>query len=186
MDTTSLFTAALQLPDPWRVSGVEFRDGEDGRRELHIMIVFAPGSRFHCPEAGCGEEVCPVYDTMERTWRHLDFFRYKAFIHAGVPRVACPEHGVRAVPVPWARPGSGVRAPVRGHGRRAGEKPACGGHRRTSRRARHPPVAVHHALRAGGAPVRGPHGRGGDRHRRDQPAGTQLHQPWSPIWWNAT
>ncbi len=105
MDTTSLFTAALQLPDPWRVSGVEFRDGEDGRRELHIMIVFVPDSRFHCPEAGCGEEACPVYDTMERTWRHPDFFRYKAFIHAGVPRVACPEHGVRAVPVPWARPG---------------------------------------------------------------------------------
>ena len=124
MDTTSLFTAALQLPDPWRVSGVEFRDGEDGRRELHIMIVFVPGSRFHCPEAGCGEEACPVYDTMERTWRHPDFFRYKAFIYAGVPRVACTEHGVRAVPVPWARPGSGVRAPVRGHGRRAGEKPA--------------------------------------------------------------
>ena len=40
MDTTSLFTAALQLPDPWRVSGVEFRDEEDGRRELHIAIVF--------------------------------------------------------------------------------------------------------------------------------------------------
>lgn len=41
MDTTSLFTAALQLPDPWRVSGVEFRDEEDGRRELHIAIGFA-------------------------------------------------------------------------------------------------------------------------------------------------
>lgn len=46
MDTTSLFTAALQLPDPWRVSGVEFRDEEDGRRELHIAIGFAAGSRF--------------------------------------------------------------------------------------------------------------------------------------------
>ena len=46
MDTTSLFTAALQLPDPWRVSGVEFRDEEDGKRELHIAIGFAAGSRF--------------------------------------------------------------------------------------------------------------------------------------------
>ncbi|MDB6897485.1 ISL3 family transposase, partial [Bifidobacterium longum] len=54
MDTTSLFTAALQLPDPWRVSGVEFRDEEDGRRELHIAIGFAAGSRFPCPEPGCG------------------------------------------------------------------------------------------------------------------------------------
>lgn len=107
MDTTSLFTAALQLPDPWRVSGVEFRDGADGRRELHVTIGFAPGSRFHCSEAGCGETSCPVHDVRERVWRHLNFFQYKAFIHAGVPRVACPEHGVRAVPVPWARPGSG-------------------------------------------------------------------------------
>jgi len=27
--------------------------------------------------------------TMERTWRDLNFFQYKAFIHADVPRVAC-------------------------------------------------------------------------------------------------
>lgn len=66
MDTTSLFTAALQLPDPWRVSGVEFRDEEDGRRELHIAIGFAAGSRFPCPEPGCGEAACPVHDARER------------------------------------------------------------------------------------------------------------------------
>ena len=48
-----------------------------------------------------------MHDVRDRVWRHLDFFQYKAFIHAGVPRVSCPEHGVRAVPVPWARPGSG-------------------------------------------------------------------------------
>lgn len=89
MDTTSLFTAALQLPDPWRVSGVEFRDEEDGRRELHIAIGFAAGSRFPCPEPGCGEAACPVHDARERVWRHLNFFQYKAFIHAGVPRVTC-------------------------------------------------------------------------------------------------
>lgn len=45
MDTTLLFTAALQLPDSWRVSGVEFRDGEGGRRELHIAIGFDETSR---------------------------------------------------------------------------------------------------------------------------------------------
>ena len=92
--------------------------------EPHITIGYGPGSRFHCPEAGCGEVACPVHDTMERTWRHLNFFQYKAFIHASVPRVACPEHGVRTVTVPWARPGSGF-TPVRGDGRGTGEKPAC-------------------------------------------------------------
>ena len=52
MDTTSLLTAALQLPDLWRVPGVEFRDGADVKRKLRITIGFAPDSRFHCPETG--------------------------------------------------------------------------------------------------------------------------------------
>ena len=107
MDTSYLFTAALQLQSPWKVESVDFRDAGDGRQELHIMIGFEAGSRFCCPEPGCGETVCPVHDTRERTWRHLNFFQYKAFIHAGVPRVSCPVHGARTVPVPWARPGSG-------------------------------------------------------------------------------
>src|SRR5262245_40512131 len=33
--------------------------------------------------------------------------RLSAFLHARVPRIECPEHGVRLVTVPWARPGSG-------------------------------------------------------------------------------
>lgn len=86
---------------------MEFRDTDAGGREPRITIGYGPGSRFHCPEAECGEASCPVHDTMERTWHHLNFFQYKAFIHASVPRVACPEHGVRTATVPWARPGSG-------------------------------------------------------------------------------
>jgi hypothetical protein len=46
-----------------------------------------------------------------------------AFLHARLPRVCCPEHGVRQVGVPWAREGSGftllfealLRAPTRDH-----------------------------------------------------------------------
>ena len=107
MDTSRLFTAALQLREPWKVGSVDFRDGDDGRQEPRIGIGFEEGSRFRCPEPGCRQDGCPVHDTRGRVWRHLNFFRYKAFIHAGVPRVTCPEHGVRTVPVPWARPGSG-------------------------------------------------------------------------------
>ena len=82
-------SAALQLVGPWHVTDVEFRDTDAGWREPRITIGYGPGSRFHCPEAGCGEASCPVHDTMERTWRHLNFFRYRAFIHlratGGVP-----------------------------------------------------------------------------------------------------
>ena len=90
-----LFTAALQLADPWKVIDVSFSDAAGGKRELRITVGYGPDSRFHCPEAKCREESCPVHDTAERTWRHLDFFQYKAYIHALVPRVACPAHGIR-------------------------------------------------------------------------------------------
>ena len=56
---------------------------------------------------GC-EEMASAYDTSERTWRHLNFFQYKTFIHTHQPRIKCKEHGVKTVEVPWAaRPGSG-------------------------------------------------------------------------------
>ena len=37
-----------------------------------------------------------------RVWRHLDTCQFKTFLHARIPRVDCPEHGVVQVKVPWA------------------------------------------------------------------------------------
>lgn len=108
MDASCLFTDALQLREPWKVGSVDFRDAGDGGREPRVAIVFGPGARFHCPETGCPETACPVHDTRERVWRHPDFFRYKVFVHAAMPRVTCPVHGARTAPAPWARPGSGT------------------------------------------------------------------------------
>lgn len=58
MDTTMLFTTALQLVEPWHVTDVEFRDTDAGGRKPRITIGYGPSSRFHCPEAGCGEASC--------------------------------------------------------------------------------------------------------------------------------
>jgi transposase len=99
-----LFSAALGLVAPWRVARSEF-DAEAGRLDLYLD--FPRGARFACPVPGCGERECPVHDTEDKTWRHLDFFQYQAHLHAKLPRVRCPEHGVRQVTVSWARPGSG-------------------------------------------------------------------------------
>lgn len=105
METTNLFTAALGLEKPWEVRKVEFQQ-KDNELELHIEISFAKGSSFDCPVDGCTERA-GAYDTTERTWRHLDFFQYKTYIHARVPRVDCKIHGPHTVKVPWARKGSG-------------------------------------------------------------------------------
>ena len=104
MNTTDIFAAALNLPEPWSIAKVEFKPDLSGTMELHIELSFPRGSKFACPE--CGTEVT-AYDTAPRTWRHLNFFQYKTYIHADLPRVKCGEHGVKTISVPWAREGSG-------------------------------------------------------------------------------
>ena len=97
-----LFRAALGLAEPWVVSRIEFSDEQ---RQLDLWLDFPVGSRFACPE--CGRSGCGAYDSTERTWRHLNFFQHKTFLHARQPRIECPDHGVKTVAVPWARPGAG-------------------------------------------------------------------------------
>lgn len=48
-----------------------------------------------------------MHDTVEKKWRHLDFWQHRTELTARVPRVECGEHGVLQIRVPWARGGSG-------------------------------------------------------------------------------
>jgi hypothetical protein len=45
--------------------------------ELHIYLDFCKGSKFAC--SICDAEGCAVYDTISKTWRHLNFFNISAF-----------------------------------------------------------------------------------------------------------
>jgi len=74
---------------------------------LAIGLDFPRGSRFACPVEGCRKPACPVRDTIEKRWRHLDLLERQVFLTARVPRVDCPGHGVHLVAVFYARPGSG-------------------------------------------------------------------------------
>jgi transposase len=102
MRDTNLMQQALGLTPPWTVVRSDF-DTEAGR--LDVEIDFTPGRRFACPN--CGAADCPAYDTQRKTWRHLNFFQHRAYLHARVPRVRCETCGIRQVNVPWARPDSG-------------------------------------------------------------------------------
>lgn len=101
---SSVFGAALNLEAPWFVAVVEF---DPEVQDLGLSLSYPRGSRFGCPMSGCEESACPVHDTLSRSWRHLDFFQHLATLHARVPRVRCPEHGVRLIDVSWARAGCG-------------------------------------------------------------------------------
>ena len=100
--TSALFQLALGLTPPWRVEKIEF---DPDRHRLDLNLGFERGARFTCPE--CARADCPVHDTTDKEWRHLNFFEHEAYLHARVPRVRCDEHGVLQVAVPWAREGSG-------------------------------------------------------------------------------
>jgi len=101
MKDVDLLQQALELSDPWKVISCAFSAPE---RRLDMEVDFPAGARFPCPKCG---QLCPVHDTVKRTYRHIDFFHHKAYIVSREPRVACGDHGVLHIPVPWARPGSG-------------------------------------------------------------------------------
>jgi transposase len=103
MDEKQLFGLALGLTPPWFIEKALF---DPEQKRLGLFLDIKRGLKFLCPECGSGEG-CPVHDTTEKTWRHLDFFQHQAFLTARVPRIECPTHGVRLTNVPWARPGSG-------------------------------------------------------------------------------
>lgn len=93
----SLFAQALNIQKPFYIKEINF---EKEAGELHIYIDFAEGSRFKC--CVCNADGMPVHDTEQKTWRHLDFFQYKAYLHVRTPRTICPEHKVHLIDVPWA------------------------------------------------------------------------------------
>ena len=106
-DTLDLFTAALMLPEPWYIDKVDFPEESNKTRTLHLYIKFRKGTRFPDPAAAGSTLTSPVYDTLPRTWRHMNFFQYQCFLHCDVPRVTGGDGKVRLVAVPWARPESG-------------------------------------------------------------------------------
>jgi transposase len=102
MNSTDLFKIALGIQSPWEVVSLNFK--ESGPiKELHIEIDFKRGSKFQ-DEFG---EICEVYDTKQKTWRHLNFFQHPCYLHCRVPRITTSQGKVKLVQTPWSRPGSG-------------------------------------------------------------------------------
>jgi transposase len=102
MIDVDLFQKALCLCPSWYVKGSVF---SLDKKLLTIQIDFTKGAHFSCPD--CGQADCPVHDTQDHKWRHLNFFQYECYLEARVPRVRCKRCGVKLVKVPWARPHCG-------------------------------------------------------------------------------
>lgn len=91
----------LLLPSPWEVTRVS---EELDTERVTVWLRWPDGEKVRCPV--CAEETT-IYDRLpERSWRHLSVMQYRLELRCAVPRCDCPEHGVKAVAVPWADPGS--------------------------------------------------------------------------------
>ena len=101
MEDKELIQIALGINSPWYVKEIKLNTSH---KRMDIYLDFTKGSKFHCPVCNTLNE---IHDTKQRTWRHLDFFHYEAYLHARVPRTKCTQHDVKTIDLPWTRPNSG-------------------------------------------------------------------------------
>jgi transposase len=99
MQDKSLYQQILGLTDPWSVERVELNTSE---QRVDVYVRHRMDARWKCPV--CQRELGCYDHSEERCWRHLDTCQFKTYLRARVPRVNCPEHGVRQVEAPWAEP----------------------------------------------------------------------------------
>ena len=98
--TKELFQMALNVTDPWFVKELNF---DIEAKRLDVYIDFKKGSTFdYIDESEALNEVgCKVYDTKNKTWKHLNFFEHECYLHARVPRVKLDNGKVKSIVAPW-------------------------------------------------------------------------------------
>lgn len=101
MDHNTLSAITLGVSAPWQVvrSGLEVGGAEI--KFLYAEIEVQPGAQMPCSPCG---ELCPFYDHEVKRWRHLNSWQHPTYLSARLQR---PQHQVKQVRVPRARPDSG-------------------------------------------------------------------------------
>ncbi|MGA8654706.1 MAG: transposase [Chthoniobacterales bacterium] len=88
----------LGLEEPWVVEAVKL---ELTAQHVEIRLQAELKARgLKCP--GCGKWYALYDHAPERRWRHLDTMQFETVLVARLPRVNCPEHGIKTIEVPWA------------------------------------------------------------------------------------
>jgi transposase len=101
MRDIDLYQLLLGLTRPWRVTSVDVVPAIPPSLlgEITVRVEYPSAEPLHCPEC---EAIVPGYDSRPRRWRHLNTMQWKTFIASDVPRVNCPEHGIKQIRVAWA------------------------------------------------------------------------------------
>jgi transposase len=101
MDDKKLYSKILGIRDPWFISNIEFNE-ELERIDIYVNhhnpIVVA------CPV--CGKSYSPYDHSPERIFQHLNTCQCATYIHVRLPRVNCPNHGIRQIISEFGESGS--------------------------------------------------------------------------------
>ncbi len=92
-----LFAKALGLASPWFIESINF---DTEKSKLDITINFKKGSTF--VDSDDEGKAYKAYDTVNKTWRHMNFFQHECYLHARVPRIKRDDGKVRLIPPPWS------------------------------------------------------------------------------------
>lgn len=92
-----LFEKALNIQKPYFIADVKF---DEQKKQLDIHVDFERGSTFKIKTPDGKEVEGKAYDTVKKTWRHLNFFEHECFLHAWVPRIK-HDNGIKQVETPW-------------------------------------------------------------------------------------
>jgi transposase len=98
MDMREIFGKALGIDKPWFIVDVNF---DVKAKRLDIKIDFPKGSTFPFEQEGVVNEY-KAYDTIEKEWRHLNFFEHECYLHARVPRIKTPDNKVHLIMPHWS------------------------------------------------------------------------------------
>ena len=99
MRVTTAFSRLLRVKGVW-IRKVRF---EPGRVVVEVAL---RRKRLRCPLCGYSTRARKDTRPEDTVWRHLDLGTWRLEIHCRRRRLDCPEHGVHAEGVPFARPGS--------------------------------------------------------------------------------
>jgi len=93
-----IFEQALNLESPWYIKSTNF-DYENKR--LDIEIDFERGAKFEYVNTEGEIKEGSVYDTKNKSWRHLNFFQHECYLNARIPRIIKEDNKVEMIVPPW-------------------------------------------------------------------------------------
>ena len=98
MDMREIFSKALGIEKPWFVAEINF---DVAAKRLDIKLNFEKGSTFSFERDGVVRHY-KAYDTLEKEWRHLNFFEHECYLKARVPRIKTEDDKTHLILPTWS------------------------------------------------------------------------------------